>query len=62
MDGNQYIFRNVPESCSVDKWYTVNELTKNRKDTVMSSNIKQKTLARLNIITCVILITPPKER
>ena len=42
MDGNECIFRDVLESCSVDKCYAVNELTKTRKDTVISSNIKQK--------------------
>ena len=44
MDGNECIFRNVLESCSIDKCYAVNELTKTRKDTVtaISSGIKQK--------------------
>ena len=42
MDGNKCIFRDVLESCSVDKCYTVNELTKIRKGTVISSNIKRK--------------------
>ena len=42
MDGNEFIFRDVPESCSVDKCYAVNEFTKPRKDTVISSSIRQK--------------------
>ena len=42
MDGNECTFRDVLESCSVDKCYAVNEQTKTRKDTVISSSIKQK--------------------
>ena len=44
MDGNECIFRDVLESCSIHKCYAVNELTKTRKDTVtvISSSIKQK--------------------
>ena len=42
MDGNEWIFGDVLESCSVDKCYAVNELTKTRKETIISSSIKQK--------------------
>ena len=42
MYSNQRIFWDVLESCSVDKCYVVNELTKTRKDTVISSSIKPK--------------------
>ena len=39
---NECIFRGVLESCSVDKCYAVNELTKSRNDTVILSSIKPK--------------------
>ena len=39
MDGDGCIFRDVLESCSVDKCYTVNELIKTRKDTVITFTI-----------------------
>ena len=42
MDGNECIFRDVLESCSVGKCYAVNELTKTRKETVISSSVKRK--------------------
>ena len=42
MDGHEHISREVLESCSFDKCYAVNELTKTRKYTVISSSIKQK--------------------
>ena len=37
-----WIFRDVLEGCTVDKCYSVKELTKTRKDTVTSSRIKSK--------------------
>ena len=42
MNGNECIFRDVLESSSVDNCYAKNELTKSRKDTVISSSIKRK--------------------
>ena len=42
MDCNECICRDVLESCYVDKCYAVYELTKTRKDTVVSSSIRQK--------------------
>ena len=42
MDDNECIFREVLETCFADKCYAVNELTKTRKDTVISSSIKRK--------------------
>lgn len=42
MDTNECIFQDVVESCAVDKCYAKNELTKNRKETVISSSIKRK--------------------
>ena len=42
VDGNKFIFWDFLESCSVDEYYAVNELTKTRKKTVISSSIKWK--------------------
>ena len=42
MDGNECIFRDVLESCFVDKCYAVNELKKAGKETIVSSSLKRK--------------------
>ena len=42
MDGNECVFRDVLESCSVDKCYAANELTKIRKENIISSSMKRK--------------------
>ena len=39
---NEWIFRDALEICSLDKCYAVNELTKNRKETVIPSSINRK--------------------